>query len=312
MCDMRKYENNIPITIFTPTYNRESLIVKLYNSLVLQTKKSFEWVVVDDGGTDNTDKLFDKLKLNDNGFNIIYYKKENGGKCSAINEGVKLANGRWFLIVDSDDYLLEDAIEIILDCCSQIENKQEFGAICCLKCYENRKCIGGEVDYDTIDSDFLSYRTKLHYNGDRSEVIRTEVMKEFPFPVFKGEKFLSEATVWNRMAKKYKCRYYNKKICVCEYQADGLSGNSSKLFNNSPKGSMLFYKENFQNSHTLKGKIISSQLYWRFYFSTSIKDYPGLKPIFSMYPFLIFYPLYLIIRYFDHKRRNRLLEKLNN
>ena len=312
MCDMRKYENNIPITIFTPTYNRESLIVKLYNSLVLQTKKSFEWVVVDDGGTDNTDKLFDKLKLNDNGFNIIYYKKENGGKCSAINEGVKLANGRWFLIVDSDDYLLENAIETILDCCSQIENKQEFGAICCLKCYENTKCIGGEVDYDTIDSDFLSYRTKLHYNGDRSEVIRTEVMKEFPFPVFKGEKFLSEATVWNRMAKKYKCRYYNKKICVCEYQADGLSGNSSKLFNNSPKGSMLFYKENFQNSHTLKGKIISSQLYWRFYFSTSIKDYPGLKPIFSMYPFLIFYPLYLIIRYFDHKRRNRLLEKLNN
>lgn len=310
--ETKRNKYNIPITIFTPTYNRESLIVELYNSLTRQTKKCFEWVVVDDGSSDNTDKLFDKLKHNDNGVNIIYRKKENGGKCSAINEGVKLANGRWFLIVDSDDYLVENAIETILNCCAQVENKNEFGAICCLKCYKNNKCIGGEVNYDVIDSDFLSYRTQLHYYGDRAEVIRTDVMKEFPFPVFKDEKFLSEATVWNRMAKKYKCRYFNKKICVCEYQADGLSGNSSKLFNNSPKGSMLFYKENYMNAHTFKRKIISSQLYWRFHFSTSIKGYPELKPLCSMYPLLIFYPLYLIIRFFEHRRRNRIIEKLNN
>lgn len=192
------------LTIFTPSYNRGHLIKKLYESLLKQTCFDFEWIVVDDGSTDNTEQLFSELLKNDNPFNLIYYKKNNGGKCSAINAGVELAQGEYFFIVDSDDYLSENAVAIIIHRFESIRNNGVFGAVCFLRSHPDNTCIGGEVDYKQLDSDFLSYRRDLHYKGDRAEVIRTSVMREFPFPIYPSEKFLSESTVWNRIAKKYK------------------------------------------------------------------------------------------------------------
>ena len=102
------------ITVFTPTYNRAYIISNLYNSLCRQTFKDFEWLIVDDGSTDNTEELVNKW-INDanSGFSIRYFKKENGGKPSAINYGVDCAEGELFFTVDSDDYLTDDALEKI-------------------------------------------------------------------------------------------------------------------------------------------------------------------------------------------------------
>lgn len=300
------------LTIFTPTYNRVKLIDRLYKSLLKQTCYDFEWVVVDDGSIDRTDQYFVSLENEKIPFPIIYKKKQNEGKCSAINVGVELARGDYFFIVDSDDYLVSDAVSTIIHKFEPILSNLTFGAICFLKCHPDQRCVGGEVDYDYLDSDFLSYRNTLHYKGDRAEVIKTAVMREFPFPIYKGEKFLSESTVWNRIAKKYKCRYYNDKIYICEYQEGGLSDSSSKLFNNSPKGSMLFYKEGYLNAVSFKQKLVCSSLYWRFSFSTDYSGYPELKPLPSMYPYLLFYPLYLAIRFFYHKTSRNTVTKLNN
>lgn len=299
------------LTIFTPTYNRVKLIDRLYKSLLKQTCYDFEWVVVDDGSTDGTDQYFARLEDEEHPFSIVYKKKQNGGKCSAINVGVKLAKGDYFFIVDSDDFLVSEAVSIIVRKFDPIFAVHSFGAIAFLRSYLDGSCIGGEVNYEELDSDFLSYRNILHYKGDRAEVIRTSVMREYPFPIYEGENFLSESTVWNRMAKKYKCRYFNDKICVCEYQKDGLSGSSSKLFNNNPKGSMLFYKEQYLNAITFKQKLVSCSLFWRFSFLTDYRNYPELKPIISMYPYLLFYPIYLLIRFFHHRGKYDLVKILN-
>lgn len=298
------------LTIFTPTYNRVKLIDRLYKSLLKQTCYDFEWVVVDDGSTDGTDQYF--AQLEGDPFSIVYKKKQNGGKCSAINMGVELAKGDYFFIVDSDDFLVPDAVSIIVRKFDPIFTIHSFGAIAFLRCYPDNSCIGGEVNYEELDSDFFSYRNMLHYKGDRAEVIKTSVMREFPFPIYVGENFLSESTIWNRIAKKYKCRYFNDKIYVCEYQKDGLSGSSSRLFNNNPKGSMLFYKEQYLDSLTFKQKIISCSLFWRFSFLTDYRNYPELKPIISMYPYLLFYPIYLLIRFFYHRRNFDLVGFLNS
>ena len=101
------------ITVFTPTYNRGYIIENLYKSLQKQTFTDFEWLVVDDGSIDNTEELFDRWKKEDNNFNIRYYKKENGGKCRAINYALDKAKGELFFTVDSDDYLTNDALEKI-------------------------------------------------------------------------------------------------------------------------------------------------------------------------------------------------------
>lgn len=102
------------ITVFTPTYNRAYILNNLYESLKRQTSKSFEWIIVDDGSVDMTESLVNEWLKNDNLFPIKYVKKVNEGKHIAINVGVEQAKGDWFLIVDSDDYLYDDAIEKVI------------------------------------------------------------------------------------------------------------------------------------------------------------------------------------------------------
>lgn len=102
------------ITIFTPTYNRAELLPRLHKSLQEQTNKNFEWIVVDDGSTDNTKEVIENIILQqENDFPIRYFYKENGGKHTAINRGVREANGDLFFIVDSDDILTFNSVELI-------------------------------------------------------------------------------------------------------------------------------------------------------------------------------------------------------
>ena len=99
------------ITVFTPTYNRAYILENLYRSLQRQTYRDFEWLVVDDGSSDDTEELFQRWSREDNFFPIRYCKQENGGKCRAINRGLEQARGELFFTVDSDDYLTDDALE---------------------------------------------------------------------------------------------------------------------------------------------------------------------------------------------------------
>ena len=102
------------ITVFTPTYNRSYIIERLYHSLKRQTFRDFEWIVIDDGSTDDTELRFTQIQNDSNDFPIHYIKTANGGKHRAINKGVTRASGELFYIVDSDDFLPDDALEIIL------------------------------------------------------------------------------------------------------------------------------------------------------------------------------------------------------
>lgn len=99
------------LTIFTPLYNREILIKRLYESLTRQTNQNFEWLVVDDGSTDNSYAVVNSILHNENKFTIRLYSQKNSGKHVAINTGIDKAEGDIFFIVDSDDYLPNDAVE---------------------------------------------------------------------------------------------------------------------------------------------------------------------------------------------------------
>ena len=101
------------ITVFTPTYNRAYIIPKLYESLKRQTVKDFEWLVVDDGSTDNTSELLAEW-TKENDFPVRYIWQPNGGKPRAITKALAEAKGEWFFIVDSDDFISDDAIETII------------------------------------------------------------------------------------------------------------------------------------------------------------------------------------------------------
>ncbi|MCL1982888.1 MAG: glycosyltransferase family 2 protein [Clostridiales bacterium] len=223
------------ITIMTPSYNRAYILPKLYDSLCEQTKKDFEWVIIDDGSYDDTGELVKKWVESNKLFEIIYRKRENGGKHRAINDAVKIARYEWFFIVDSDDFITANAVERIHEWIKTIKNDKSFAGVSGLRGYINSENIVGEypieVQYENyIDATNLQ-RTKYHLQGDKAEIYRTDILKRYPFPEFEGENFLSEGVVWDKIAHDgYKLRWFNEIIYKCEYIEDGLTKSGSRLF----------------------------------------------------------------------------------
>ena len=218
------------ISIFTPTYNRGYILPQLYDSLKRQSSTDFEWIIVDDGSTDETEKMVIKWQREKNAFNITFAKQENAGKHIAINKGVSLAKGEWFFIVDSDDYIIDNAVqkinEWIDDCTSS-----EFAGVAGTRISSENVTIGGEVLFDTPFVDCKNNeRKKYGLGGDKAEVYKTSILKRYPFPKFGEEKFLSECAVWDQVALDgYKLRWFNSPLIVCTYLSDGLTAKVNKL-----------------------------------------------------------------------------------
>ncbi len=230
------------ITVFTPTYNRAHLLHVLYNSLKNQTSFDFEWLIVDDGSKDNTKDVVDGFINECDKFQIRYYFQENHGKHVAINYGVQLAQGDKFFIVDSDDWLPSDAIEKVYAFFDEIKDENGFAGVAGLRLYGDGNIIGATFKGKSVDCTSLE-REKYKISGDKAEVFYTNVLKNYPFPVFEGENFLSESIVWYRIANDgYKIRWYNEGIYFCEYLEGGLS-SSTNLYCNNFNGYKLSNKE---------------------------------------------------------------------
>lgn len=239
------------ITIFTPTYNRKDLIERLYQSLLQQTQKNFEWLVVDDGSTDDTEKIFEQLLSEQKPFSIRYTKQENGGKHRAINRGVKNAKGELFFIVDSDDYLTEDAIDKINNWIGTLDGSKKWAGISGLRGFSKDKIVGQRNGKHFFVDAKNSERRKYKLLGDKAEIYFTDVLKEYPFPEISSENFISEELVWNAIARDgYYLRWFNEIIYICDYLEGGLTKNNTKDKCN-PQGRLLWAKgqlETYPNS----------------------------------------------------------------
>lgn len=251
------------ITIFTPAYNRAHLLPRLYESLEAQSCKDFEWVVVDDGSKDNTREVVEGYASLAS-FSVRYFRQENGGKHRAVNRGVKEAKGELFFIVDSDDVLVDNAIERINYHYDVIKNNDSFAGVCGLKAYFNGEKVGGEQNFDVLDCNALDFRYKYKIVGDMSEVFKTSVMRQFPFPEYEGERFCPEAVVFNRIASRYKLRYFYEKIYLCEYLPDGLTAQIVKVRMKSPCASMDCYQEMTKLKIPTLIRLRAAINYWRF------------------------------------------------
>lgn len=243
-------------TVFTPAYNRGYIIEQLYESLCRQTFRDFEWIVVDDGSTDNTEEVMARLIARDHFFPIIYQRQPNGGKHRAWNRGVELASGELFFGCDSDDYLTDDALEIAdrMERSIPEAEKSHFAGICGLKAYQDTSVVGTTfADAEYMDMTHLD-RIRNNVVGDKSEVIYTAVWKKYKYYEFEGEKFITEATSLNRMAADgLKMRYFNAVVKIIEYRADGLSASSLTQFMNSPRGYGLYIHQQIEHG-LLRGK----------------------------------------------------------
>ncbi|ANR72772.1 glycosyltransferase family 2 protein [Prevotella scopos JCM 17725] len=268
------------ITVFTPTYNRGNLLNRLYQSLCKQIYKEFEWVIVDDGSRDNTASIVELIQKKHlrNEFSIRYFNKENGGKHTAINLGVKKAQGELFFIADSDDFLPADSLLIVHEEWDKIKHDDSFLGLSGVDADAKGNIIGSGLPKEYIDCHAWEISTVYKVTGDLKEVFRTEVLRQFPFPEIKGERFCPEVLVWFRMARHYKMRFLNRIIYIADYQPNGITSAISRLRMNSPIGSMLTYSELVHYPIPFKDKLRNSINYWRFRFCLTTKNKAGVSP----------------------------------
>lgn len=230
------------ITIITPTYNREGYLEKLYNSLKNQSCKEFVWLIVDDGSVDRTRDLCENLIKQENEFEMQYVYQENGGKHTALNRALEYVTSELVFIVDSDDYLLPNAIQIIMKYYEKYTSKKEEYHLCgysFLRCHKD-----GTVntaffpENEKIDT-YCNVRINGNIGGDKAEVFYTDILKKYPFPVFSGERFLAEDVVWMQMSGPYNMVHINENIYVCDYLDGGLTKSGRKMKVKSPYGMMF-------------------------------------------------------------------------
>jgi len=216
-------EFNYTFTVFTATLNRAGLLPRVYESLQKQTFRDFEWVIGDGGSTDNTEQLIREWQKTSS-FPIRFYSEKGEGKNAALNQGAVMAQGRFFCILDSDDWYVPKTLERFLHHWNTIPESEQpkFVGVCGLCAYESGELIGTRFPKDVLDSNAIDLRYVHKVHGDKSGMMRTEVFRQFPFPKELG-KFLGDFVVWNRIAQKYQTRFINEELTFKEYQGGGLT-----------------------------------------------------------------------------------------
>lgn len=265
------------ISILTPTYNRGKLLLSLYESLKNLTFEDFEWLIVDDGSEDDTEQYalsWIAHNIQNAEFPIRYIKKSNGGKHTAINRGVREANGELILILDSDDTLPADSLATIAHYYEQCKGYKDCAGVCGLMAHHDGQLIGTGFPKEPMYESALQFRYAEEGNvtGDLLEVYKTSVMREFPFPEIENEKFCPESLVWNRIANKYKLFCFNKVIYYRDYLEGGLTSKIVRIRMNSPIASTMTYAEMLDYNISLKWKIRSAINYWRFKYCITNKS----------------------------------------
>lgn len=268
------------LTVFTPTYNRAYILPQLYHSLKKQTMKNFEWVIVDDGSSDNTEELV-KAWMEEEDISLRYIKQENGGKMKAHNTGVQETQTELFFCVDSDDFLVDTAVETILNAWADLdqEKKKQLAGMIGYKGVDSERPIGNEFPVG-ISQDRLGGFYEKGFAGDASLIFRTEVIREYPFPMIGSEKFITEAYVYDQIDRKFEFYAVPNVLMICEYRTDGLTQNLLKTTFNNPCGYVAYFLQKGNFSKTIKGRFLAylrASAFEKFTKNVEMPVYPSYK-----------------------------------
>ena len=228
--------NNAKITVFTPSYNRSKLLHRCYNSLKNQSDKRFIWMIIDDGSTDNTNETVQKMIKEETSFEIKYFYKENGGLHTAYNLAIKEITTELAVCIDSDDYMPNNAVALILSFWEKNGSKQ-YAGITGLDYYaKTEQIVGGmyprQKSINLID--VLVGRYPAVY-GDKKHVVRTELYKKYaPMKVYDGEKNFNPHYLHLLISCEKDFLILNKNLCFVEYQTEGMTNSILYQYYNSP------------------------------------------------------------------------------
>ncbi len=200
------------MSVLTPTHNRCDLLPRLYDSLIRSTYKDFEWIILDDGSTDDTKNVVEKL-AETSPFPVRYYYQDNSGKYIALNKLYDLAQSEYVFQIDDDDEIKPDAMEKALRIWDSLsaEKKAKTWSV-------TGRCVD-EVNGNMVGKPYPDNINELSGRklkkalkacpGEKCGCQRTEIVKQFKFPEIDGVKFIFESFLWNTVNAQYEEFYVN-------------------------------------------------------------------------------------------------------
>lgn len=302
------------LSIVTATYNRAYRLPVAYESLCKQTDKDFEWIIIDDGSSDNTSILVNAWIM-ESKLMIRYFFKENGGMNSAIDFGIKEAVGKMIIKLDSDDIFKENTVERIrfhTNSYIWVNGTKRPERSLCGMCFLNQdirgEIIGDRFRQDSFIGNYICVRINGRIRGDKSEVCLADRLREVPAMSVKGEKDNSGSRYrWIFLSRHYDMLFLNESIYVRDYLSDGMTKNTPKYDFLNPRRSILHYRIVFEEKAIkLKIRLVNAARY--IMFCMLVK-----QPVLTEYsyrtriPLLVAYPLGTLL-YIVHKREYESLQ----
>lgn len=234
-------EKPVLFTVFTPTYNRAHTLPRTYESLKNQDCFCFEWLIVDDGSSDGTDKLVASWLEEDNPFRIRYIYKKNGGMHTGYNTAYANISTELNVCIDSDDCLAPGAAGTIARTWEKMRDKGYAGLM----------GLDSDLEGNIIGTPFpegMEATTHSAYyatggTGDKKLVLRTDVVNQYPpYPEFEGENYVGISCKFAMIDQDYKLGVINEVLCNVEYQADGSTNTMFRQYMKNPRGFAYFRK----------------------------------------------------------------------
>lgn len=230
------------ISVITPTYNRAHTLRQCYESLCAQTDSSFEWVVVDDGSTDNTEALVRSF-IEEGLITIRYIRQANGGKHRAHNTAVTHAKGELVVCLDSDDTLTEDAVKFAKSLWQEKAVEGITGILALRGDPIHRKPICSALPEGVEAATMFDLNNRYGFYGDTVLFFRTDLLRAIPFKTFEGERFIPETNLYVDIDRQGKMLLSDRVLYLCEYLPDGLTAKYHRLLTRNPNGTAdTYYK----------------------------------------------------------------------
>lgn len=270
-------DKRILLTIFTPTYNRAHTLPCTYESMCQQNCKDFIWLIVDDGSQDNTAELVRQWQSRDNGFEIRYLYKKNGGMHTAHNTAYAHIDTELNTCIDSDDKLAPGAVRMILEKWEQVR-EQGYAGIIGLDADFDNNVIGAGFPDGLTETTVIGYYA-AGGSGDKKLVYRTDIINQHPaYPVFEGEKYVSLSYKYRLIDQNYKMAVLDEILCNVEYQPDGSSRTMWKQYLKNPKGFAFWRKVCMEHPISKKRMVVDCIHYCSSSFLSGNRHFVGESP----------------------------------
>ena len=280
------------LTIFTPTYNRAYILPKLYDSLCEQTCQDFEWLIVDDGSTDHTKELVEVWRK-DGKVTIRYIYQDNSGKMRAYNKAVSLTETELFVCIDSDDqlaseFVVKDSLAFWDERKNSCLEKKIAGMVSLRRSLYGKQRLAS-ISYGSLH-DICS-----NYKGETTIFLLTEILRNYPYPSFEGEIFITDVYIYDRMDEDYFFLFHPYISQKCVYHEDGYTMSYRQLLFKNPRGHREYHAQRIRlhKEGVFKSMICYISL------SLFIKDHTLFSSSPNLMMSLLLYPLGCLKHLYD-------------